>query len=86
MYDVPSVASVCDFIENIWHRARLTPQSVVICLIYVDRLEVRVRVRVRVKVRVRVTVRVRVRVRASLIYVDRLQACTARVRGVVSRL
>ena len=52
VYDVPSVASVCDFIENIWHRARLTPQSVVICLIYVDRLG----------------------------------ACTARVRGVVSRL
>ena len=78
MYDVPSVASVCDFIENIWHRARLTPQSVVICLIYVDRLEVRVRVRVRV--------RARARARASLIYVDRLQACTARVRGVVSRL
>ena len=41
VYDVPDVATVCDFIENIWHRARLTPQSVVICLIYVDRLEAR---------------------------------------------
>jgi hypothetical protein len=41
VYEVPSVATVCDFIENIWHRARLTPQSVVICLIYVDRLEAR---------------------------------------------
>ena len=35
---------------------------------------------------VRVRVRARARARASLIYVDRLQACTARVRGVVSRL
>jgi len=41
VYDVPTVATVCDFIENIWHRARLTPQSVVICIIYVDRLEAR---------------------------------------------
>ena len=41
VYEVPTVATVCDFIENIWHRARLTPQSVVICLIYVDRLEAR---------------------------------------------
>ena len=41
VYDVPSIPTMCTFIENIWHRARLTPQSVVICLVYVDRLEAR---------------------------------------------
>jgi len=40
-YPVPSVSTVLDFIENIWHRARLTPQALVICLVYVDRLEAR---------------------------------------------
>jgi hypothetical protein len=40
-YPVPSMRTVNDFIENIWHRARLTPQSLVICLVYVDRLEAR---------------------------------------------
>jgi len=41
VYEVPSIPTICTFIENIWHRARLTPQSVVICLVYVDRLEAR---------------------------------------------
>ena len=41
VYDIPSIPTICTFIENIWHRARLTPQSVVICLVYVDRLEAR---------------------------------------------
>jgi len=40
-YPVPPEQTVLDFIENIWHRARLTPQSLVICLVYVDRLEAR---------------------------------------------
>uniref|UniRef100_A0A7S2MMN2 Cyclin N-terminal domain-containing protein n=1 Tax=Haptolina brevifila TaxID=156173 RepID=A0A7S2MMN2_9EUKA len=40
-YPVPSASTVASFIENIRHRARLTPQSLVIALIYVDRLEAR---------------------------------------------
>ena len=40
-YPVPDVQTVVTFIENIWHKARLTPQSLVICLVYVDRLEAR---------------------------------------------
>lgn len=40
-YPVPAMSTVKEFIENIWHRARLTPQSLVICLVYIDRLEAR---------------------------------------------
>lgn len=42
-YPVPSHSTVLEFIENIWHRARLTPQALVVCLVYVDRLEARCR-------------------------------------------
>jgi len=41
VYPVPDVMTVFEFIENIWHKARLTPQSLVICLVYVDRFEAR---------------------------------------------
>ena len=40
-YPVPSAHTVATFIENIRNKARLTPQSLVITLIYVDRLEAR---------------------------------------------
>lgn len=40
-YPVPDVQTIIAFIENIWKKARLTPQSVVITLVYVDRLEAR---------------------------------------------
>ena len=40
-YPIPSAHTVGTFIENIRHKARLTPQSLVITLIYVDRLEAR---------------------------------------------
>ena len=38
-FAVPDEAEVREFIEDIWFKAKLTPQSLVICLIYVDRLE-----------------------------------------------
>ncbi len=38
-YPVPDASVVATFIENIWHKARLTPQALVITLVYVDRLE-----------------------------------------------
>ena len=38
---VPDAYEITKFIENIRHKARLTPQSLVIALIYVDRLEAR---------------------------------------------
>ena len=41
LYPVPLASEVFEFVENIWHRARLTPQSLVICLVYVDRMEAR---------------------------------------------
>ena len=34
-YQVPDEELVMEFLENIWHKARLTPQSLVITLIYV---------------------------------------------------
>jgi len=40
-FPIPEVQTVLTFIENIWHKARLTPQSLVITLVYVDRLEAR---------------------------------------------
>jgi len=40
-YPVPDARTIATFIENIRQRARLTPQSLVITLIYVDRLEAR---------------------------------------------
>ena len=40
-YPVPSASTVALFVENIRHKARLTPQSLVIALIYIDRLEAR---------------------------------------------
>jgi len=40
-YPVPSVHIIATFIENIRQKARLTPQSMVITLIYIDRLEAR---------------------------------------------
>ena len=40
-YDVPDARTVATFIENIRQKARLTPQTLVITLIYVDRLEAR---------------------------------------------
>lgn len=40
-YPVPDMEAVFEFVENIWHKARLTPQSLVICLVYVDRVEAR---------------------------------------------
>lgn len=40
-YPIPDPRTVATFIENIWHKARLTPQSLVITLIYIDRLEAR---------------------------------------------
>ena len=41
LYPVPDAQTIYEFVENIWHKARLTPQSLVICLVYVDRLEAR---------------------------------------------
>mmetsp|Transcript_36009 Transcript_36009/g.81717 ORF Transcript_36009/g.81717 Transcript_36009/m.81717 type:complete len:315 (-) Transcript_36009:146-1090(-) len=40
-FPTPEIQAVVTFIENIWHKARLTPQSLVITLVYVDRLEAR---------------------------------------------
>ncbi|KAJ1633889.1 hypothetical protein T492DRAFT_866047 [Pavlovales sp. CCMP2436] len=38
-FDVPSVHTIVQFLRNIWRKARLTPHCVIICLVYVDRLE-----------------------------------------------
>ena len=40
-YKVPDARTVATFIENIRQQARLTPQALVITLVYVDRLEAR---------------------------------------------
>jgi hypothetical protein len=40
-YDIPGTNEIATFIENIRQKARLTPQALVITLIYVDRLEAR---------------------------------------------
>ena len=40
-FPIPDVETIDTFIHNIWHKARLTPQSLVITLVYVDRLEAR---------------------------------------------
>jgi hypothetical protein len=40
-YPVPDARTVATFIENIRQKARLTPQALVITLIYIDRLEAR---------------------------------------------
>jgi hypothetical protein len=38
-FHVPSVHTIVHFLQNIWRKARLTPHCVIICLVYVDRLE-----------------------------------------------
>ena len=40
-YEVPDARTVATFIENIRQKARLTPQALVVTLIYIDRLEAR---------------------------------------------
>lgn len=40
-FPAPDVETIDTFIHNIWKKARLTPQSLVITLVYVDRLEAR---------------------------------------------
>ncbi len=39
LFPVPDEDDVSAFIEHIWFKTKLTPQSLVICLIYIDRLE-----------------------------------------------
>lgn len=38
-FSVPPVRTIVHFLKNIWKKARLTPHCVIICLVYVDRLE-----------------------------------------------
>ena len=40
-YTVPDARTIATFLENIRQKARLTPQALVITLIYIDRLEAR---------------------------------------------
>ena len=40
-YDVPDARSIATFLEHIRQKAKLTPQALVITLIYIDRLEAR---------------------------------------------
>lgn len=40
-FPIPDVDTIDTFINNIWQKARLTPQTLVITLVYIDRLEAR---------------------------------------------